>query len=87
MINAQDILPILTKHDPVGIIMENSLDEYEQEAKSIAKRLNDVNHKSAIVDIVHEEFIKWFGKETVGRRDKYNKIASGIADINGRNNY
>ena len=78
MSNYKEILSILTKHDPIGIILENNFGEYEPEAKSIYNRLNNTNSVQEVSEIVYEEFINWFDKDTVGGREKYDFIAKEI---------
>lgn len=81
VVDHKDILGILTKHDPIGIFYENNTDEYEPESKSIADRINDSNSEKEINQIVYEEFVRWFGKDTVGSREKYDKIAIEIIEF------
>ncbi len=78
IIDLKDILVILAKHDPVGIIFESNYDEYEPEAKSIIERIPEMIDESSVQKIVHEEFVRWFDNDVAGSIDKYSQVASDI---------
>lgn len=78
IIDLKDIIVILAKHDPVGVIFESNRDEYEPEAKSIIKRIPEMVDESSVQKIVHEEFVRWFDNDIAGSIDKYSRVASDI---------
>ena len=74
-----DISAILLKYDPMDIgaaIIED--DEYDLEAATILSRIKEVHSKEELTDIVYEEFRSWYGKDAVGERDLYEKMAAEI---------
>ena len=77
----KSISATLFKHDPIGINFGENIDEYDPEAGSIIPRLKASNTVDDVQTIVHEEFIRWFGIETAGGRDKYHRIAVDIWEL------
>ena len=77
-----DISAILLKYDPmeVGAAVIES-DEYDLEAATILSRIKEVHSKEELTDIVYEEFQSWYGKDAVGERDLYEKMASEIWEV------
>jgi len=74
-----EISQILFHNDPIGINFEDNTDEYEPEVGTILPRLKEATSEADVLDIVHEEFIKWFGGEdVVGPRSRYKRIAQDI---------
>ncbi len=72
----------LFQADPIGIAFDNeNLDEYEPEAGTILPRLKTCACTEDVLGIVHEEFSHWFGADTAGPRENYQKIASDIWDL------
>jgi hypothetical protein len=69
---------ILFRHDPIGINFEDNTDEYDPEAGTILSRLRSDICAEEVTDIVHEEFVRWFERETAGPRNKYTAIAEDI---------
>lgn len=71
---------IVNKVDPIGLLsMGAPTNEYDQEIKSILNRLKGGQTEQEIRKIVFEEFIKWFGEETIkGREDLLNQVAENI---------
>jgi hypothetical protein len=78
---------LLFEEDPVGINFGDNADEYEPEVGSILPRLASCRGSDDIQTVVHEEFCAWFGHDTAGARDKYERVASRImielSDIGG----
>ena len=73
-----EVSAILFRHDPVGINFEDNTDEYDPEAGTILPRLRrDLSVEEAAA-IVHEEFVRWFERETAGSRERYSAIAAEI---------
>jgi len=76
-----DISAILLKYDPMEVgaaIIED--DEYDLEAATILSRIKEVHSKEELTDIVYEEFQSWYGKDEVGEKEKYAKMAGEIWD-------
>jgi len=74
-----DISAILLKYDPMDVgaaIIED--DEYDLEAATILSRIKEVHSKEELTDIVYEEFQSWYGKDAVGERELYEKMAAEI---------
>jgi hypothetical protein len=70
---------LLYRHDPVGIAFDNpNADEYAPEAETILPRLAGCNSTDDLLQVVHEEFSRWFGADTAGPRESYNEIASEL---------
>jgi len=71
---------IVDKVDPIGLLsMGAPKNEYDQEIKSISNRLREGQTKQEIRKIVFDEFIKWFGEDTIkGREDLLKQIAENI---------
>lgn len=75
----RSICKIISEADPVGIAFA-APDEYELEARTIARRLTPSMSTQVIQAIVFEEFRSWFD-EDAGTPDMYGGIADEIADI------
>ncbi len=75
-----EIGEILFRHDLVGIASEENKDEYNPEVGSILPRLKEAKSQSDVQDILYEEFMHWFGRETIPDKDdgKYEKAAREI---------
>ena len=73
-----DISAIILKYDPMQIGSAVEADEYDLEAATILSRIKEVHSKEELTDIVYEEFQSWYGKEAVGSREKYEKMADEI---------
>jgi hypothetical protein len=72
------IAELLFRHDPVGINFEVNPGEYQTEAGSILPRLRDCNSVEAVRQVVHQEFVHWFGVATAGSEERYTQIAAEI---------
>jgi hypothetical protein len=72
------ISELLFRHDPIGINFEHNTDEYEPEVGTILPRLKTCTSANELLQVVHEEFVRWFGIETAGSQDRYRKIADEI---------
>ena len=73
-----EISAILFRQDPIGINFDDNTDEYDAEAGTILGRLRPNTSVEEVTTIVHEEFIRWFDRETAGPRQKYSAIAAEI---------
>ncbi len=72
------VAELLFRHDPEGINYETNTDEYEPEVGTILPRLRGCHSEDDALRVVHEEFVRWFGADTAGRRERYAKIATEI---------
>ena len=67
--------------DPIGLLeLGAPLDEYAPEIGTILPRLGDVQGLNEVADVLHEEFLRWFGDETAGPREAYETPALRIWD-------
>ena len=69
---------LMFKHDPIEINFETNADEYDPEAGTVISRLPAANNETDVLDIIHQEFIVWFGEDTAGSRDRYVKLANDV---------
>lgn len=70
------IARILYNEDPMKIGYD--CDEYDLEASTIVPRLHLAKNEDDVLDIVHEEFSRWFGGESIaGPKRKY-RVASSL---------
>ena len=76
---------LLASHDPIGLVgLGAPDDEYEPEAGTILSRPGAVSSKEEALDVVHEEFVRWFGPEVAGPKEVYEETASGVWRIRRR---
>ena len=74
-----ELARVLTSHDPLGLAAIGAPDdEYEPEAGTILPRLGTVSSEGEALDVVHEEFVRWFGPEMAGPKEDYAGIASEV---------
>ncbi len=81
---ADEILALLSRHDPIGINVEDNTDEYDPEAETIVLRLVDAGtilSADEIKVLVHEEFVRWFGDGIAGPVERYRRIAQEIREL------
>jgi len=76
-----EVSAILYKYDPMEVGVDITDDEYDIEAATILSRLHTAKNEEDVIDIVHEEFQSWFGKEAAGKRDIYEKIGHEIWEV------
>ncbi|EGL53227.1 MULTISPECIES: hypothetical protein [Methylophaga] len=71
---------ILFRLDPMGINFEDNTDEYDPEVDIILPRLKTANTELEVLDIIHEEFCRWFDSELVGNKNNpiYREIAKEV---------
>ena len=73
-----ELTKCLFDHDPIHINYEFNTDEYEPEVGTILPRLRTCKSEEDTLDVVHEEFVYWFGASTASTKKSYEKIASDI---------
>ena len=59
------IARILYNEDPMKINFGCNPDEYEPEAATIIQRLPLAKNEANALEIVHDEFSRWFGEDTL----------------------
>jgi hypothetical protein len=69
---------LLFRFDPIGVNFEDNTDEYEPEAGTILPRLRSCQSPDDVLQVVHEEFVRWFDSSIAGPQERYREIASGI---------
>jgi hypothetical protein len=69
---------LLFRHDPIGINFDNNSDEYEPEVGTILPKLRICESASDVLQVVHEEFVRWFGPVTAGPKERYVEISAEI---------
>jgi hypothetical protein len=72
------VAALLFRHDPVGINFNSNTDEYEPEVGTILPRLKDCNSADGVRQVVHEEFVRWFGADSAGSEQNYAIISEEI---------
>ena len=69
---------LLYRHDPIGTSFDDNKHEYEPEAGTILPRLSSCRSVEDVLQVVHEEFVRWFDRGTAGPPEHYEKIASEV---------
>jgi hypothetical protein len=69
---------LLFERDPIGINHGINPDEYRSEAETITLRSPDASTESELLQIIHEEFVKWFDESIAGPISKYEGITAEI---------
>ncbi|RDX36074.1 hypothetical protein DZA50_05490 [Kangiella sp. HD9-110m-PIT-SAG07] len=75
-----EVEQILFRLDPVGINFGENTDEYASEVDTILPRLKEASSQADVLNIVHEEFCRWFDVDTAGKKSQpvYSEVASEI---------
>ncbi len=73
-----DAAALLFRHDPIGINFDTNPDEYEPEVGTILPKLRICESASDVLQVVHEEFVRWFGPITAGPKERYVEISAEI---------
>jgi len=73
-----DVLALLFKDDPIEINIKDNTDEYEPEVDTILPRLSSCANAADVQKVVHEEFVRWFDRETAGPPERYRVVARQI---------
>lgn len=69
---------LMFEHDPISINFGENTDEYEAEAGTVLPRLSSCASADDVTTVVHEEFLRWFGKDTAGERRRYTSLGKDI---------
>ena len=73
-----DVAAILFRHDPININFETNTDEYELEVGTILPRLRTCNSLEGARKVIHEEFCRWFSRESAGSEESFDAVAAEI---------
>jgi hypothetical protein len=67
----------LFSHDPIGINFgdTDNPDEYEPETGTILPRLAACTSSDEVLQVVHQEFVRWFDLDTAGPPERYAQVA------------
>jgi hypothetical protein len=68
----------LYRHDPIGINFGSNADEYDPEAGTVIPRLTGCASVEEVTNVLHEEFIRWFGADIAGNRARYGPLAQEV---------
>jgi hypothetical protein len=67
--------------DPIGLLEAGApSDEYGSEIGAILPRIVNAQRSEDVTDVLHEEFLRWFGEGTAGLRQAYEVPARQIWD-------
>jgi hypothetical protein len=69
---------LLFRHDPIGIDFGTNTDEYRSEAETIVLRLPELASEAALLEVVHQESVHWFGAPTAGQPSRYRAISAEL---------
>ena len=76
---AEAVARAIDDADPIGLLASGApADEYAPEIGTILPRIPRANGVDDMVSVLHEEFSRWFGADTAGPRQSYEKVASRI---------
>ena len=71
----------INEADPIGLLEIGApKDEYSPEIGTILPRIANAQQLDDVTDLLHEEFLRWFGEGTAGPRDAYEAPARLIWD-------
>jgi hypothetical protein len=73
-----EMAEILFRLDPIRINRGVNPDEYEPEVGTIIPRLRSAMSQHEAHTIIHEEFVRWFGPNTAGPVERYDKVAEEV---------
>lgn len=66
------------RHDPVEINYHFNTDEYDAETGTVLPRLKECASSAELASVLHEEFVRWFGADTAGPRERYLDLSAEI---------
>ena len=77
---------IITKYDILHFIHFGlSEDAYDAETATILLQLGGVQDKTELLDLVHQEFIRWTSYAIAGEKSEYKKLANAIYEWKRKN--
>lgn len=65
------------QHDPIGL-RPCPEDEYEPERASICRRLRKCPGIESVEQMVHKEFVHWFGGRLAGPSERYRRLSQDL---------
>ena len=69
----------INQADPIGLLKGGApADEYGPEIGTIVPRVVNAQSIEEVTTVLHEEFVRWFGKDTAGPRHPYEAPAGKI---------
>ena len=69
----------INEADPIGLLEGGApSDEYAVEIGTIIPRLAKAQRPDDVTDVLHEEFLRWFGDGTAGPRQAYEAPARQV---------
>ena len=74
----EELSALIKRHDPANIGDDAPADEYDLEAAPILASMNKCRDEEACLELVWTVFKRFFGEETVGRRENFRQLASDI---------
>lgn len=77
----EDLAAYLYEQDPMGLNYGVNPDEYEAEVGTILPRVFEAESPAEIVDLIREEFERWFGPRLRIESATYEELADGIFAI------
>lgn len=72
------LLELLAQVDPIGLVLDESSDEYAPEVGTILPRLVHCACELDVLDVVYGEFVAWFGADVAGSRRRYALAAERV---------
>lgn len=71
---------ILFDHDPIGLNAGDNPEEYEPEVDTILPRVLEAKSTEEMLDIVHEELVRWFDDDFAGPKTRpvYQQMAEAV---------
>jgi hypothetical protein len=71
----------ITDADPIGLLRGGApADEYSPEICTVVPRIARAERRDEVTEILHQEFLRWFGERTAGPRHVYEAPAARIWD-------
>ncbi len=70
---------IINKYDPIRLLdMGCPEDEYDGEARRIARRLKNSQNSEQVLNLVHRIFIRMFDEKLAGSKENYQQLATDL---------
>lgn len=69
---------ILCRLDPIRIVYGERPNAYQWEVGTILPRLEQATSQADALQIVHQEFVRWFGERIAGDRENYQEAAAQL---------
>ena len=77
-----EVSRLLREADPIRLIVIGAPDdEYDPEISTILPRLREAKSPGDVQQMVHEEFVHWFGAKTAGPAAHYAGISGDIWEV------